>query len=496
MGLLAGIGGGPVRAARRRPDPAARGAPRGGRGRADLRGRRLPPAVARRRPGRARRPGARRGAPADADAAAGARVRSSSLPRPRSSPPRSCRASGPSTAAQGPASTQGAVMLAVLVACRGGRGASAVGAAGARPRATAVPGRGRRVARVGLGAVVAATLALFVLSAAQHHDVVVNARQGATNQRLTSIESNRGDFWRVARHAFAEPPAGRRRLGRLPDRVAARRTIPYAARDAHSLYFETAAELGARRTPAPDRVARRHRALRPAGLAPRPSAGRGADRRRGHVGRPRGARLGLGDARRHALRARPRRGRSWRSATGGSVAPVVRAPPRPASRAPARGRRGRGPVSGRYRRARRPRRSSPPPSWWSPRCSCASSRCGRTASGRWPRRPEDAASAVRSRRRSDLQRARRFSADPTARLDEAELLLQVGVPRPRARPARARSCGTTPARSAAGRSSPRRPSATDPRRTPSPRRLLDLLRAPPAPVGGHAVAAHARWPAS
>jgi hypothetical protein len=138
---------------------------------------------------------------------------------------------------------QGAVMLALLIV------AGAVAAVGV---ARLVPAErdgnpwhaGVRVARLGLGAVVAATVALFVLSAAQHHDVVVNARQGATNQRLTSIESNRGDFWRVARRAFASHPLVGVGSGGFQTEWLHRRTIPYAARDAHSLYFETPAELG------------------------------------------------------------------------------------------------------------------------------------------------------------------------------------------------------------------------------------------------------------
>ena len=99
--------------------------------------------------------------------------------------------------------------------------------------------------RLALPMIAVATVALFALSIAQQHDEIVNPTQGAANARLTSVESNRGDFWRVARHAFADHPAGWA-SGRAasPTEWLRERTIPYAARDAHSLYFETAAELG------------------------------------------------------------------------------------------------------------------------------------------------------------------------------------------------------------------------------------------------------------
>jgi O-antigen ligase len=66
----------------------------------------------------------------------------------------------------------------------------------------------------------------------------------ASTSRLASADSNRGDFWKVARAAFADEPL--RGVGASGFRVEwlRERPIPYAARDAHSLYLETPAELG------------------------------------------------------------------------------------------------------------------------------------------------------------------------------------------------------------------------------------------------------------
>ena len=67
---------------------------------------------------------------------------------------------------------------------------------------------------------------------------------GASATRLTTVSSNRYEYWRVGLRAFADHPlAG---LGAGGFRVAwlQERTIPEAVRDAHSLEVEIAAELG------------------------------------------------------------------------------------------------------------------------------------------------------------------------------------------------------------------------------------------------------------
>jgi O-antigen ligase len=67
---------------------------------------------------------------------------------------------------------------------------------------------------------------------------------GATAARLTNVSSNRYEYWRVAVDAFREEPltgvgSGGFRVVWLKERV-----IGETVRDAHSLLFEVAAELG------------------------------------------------------------------------------------------------------------------------------------------------------------------------------------------------------------------------------------------------------------
>ncbi|MEI7692251.1 MAG: O-antigen ligase family protein [Actinomycetes bacterium] len=70
------------------------------------------------------------------------------------------------------------------------------------------------------------------------------AASGANPSRLASVKSSRSAYWDVAINSFAQSPA----LGKGPGsfRVEWRRERPFpeAAKDAHSLYIETAAELG------------------------------------------------------------------------------------------------------------------------------------------------------------------------------------------------------------------------------------------------------------
>jgi hypothetical protein len=124
----------------------------------------------------------------------------------------------------------GAGMLAVLAITS----AVAARAAGRRPEG-AVPWL-RPAATVAL----AAALAVTVVAAA--HSGRSGAPQGTS--RLTSVETNRYAYWRVALDTFADHPL--RGVGSAGYRVEwlQRRDFAEIVRDAHSLYFETAAELG------------------------------------------------------------------------------------------------------------------------------------------------------------------------------------------------------------------------------------------------------------
>ena len=67
---------------------------------------------------------------------------------------------------------------------------------------------------------------------------------GAATQRLGSLQSNRYEYWQVATGAFADHPVAGTGAGGFRVEWLRRRTITEQAKDAHSLYLETAAELG------------------------------------------------------------------------------------------------------------------------------------------------------------------------------------------------------------------------------------------------------------
>jgi O-antigen ligase len=125
----------------------------------------------------------------------------------------------------------GAGMLATLAVT------TAAAALLARPRATTPLPRLRPVAGVAL----AVALAVTVVAAAH------GGRAGApaaTSGRLTSIESNRYAYWRAALGTFADHPVKGVGSGGYRVEWLQRRDFAETVRDAHSLYLETAAELG------------------------------------------------------------------------------------------------------------------------------------------------------------------------------------------------------------------------------------------------------------
>ena len=116
--------------------------------------------------------------------------------------------------------SRGLVVLGILVVCGVGAGAVTAWRAQRDSEVDVVPwAPGRRLTRLAVAVIAIVSVALFGLSASQHHDAIVDPLQGASNDRLTNVETNRGDFWRVARHAFVRHPvagigrAGSRRSG-------------------------------------------------------------------------------------------------------------------------------------------------------------------------------------------------------------------------------------------------------------------------------------------
>jgi hypothetical protein len=126
---------------------------------------------------------------------------------------------------------QGAVMLAILAAL------SVAAFFATRADATPIP-RLRPLATVALVALLAGTVLAVAISGSQ------GPAASTAADRLVSVQSNRYAYWRVAVDVFAEHPL--RGVGSSAFAVEwlQRREIAEAVRDAHSLYLETAAELG------------------------------------------------------------------------------------------------------------------------------------------------------------------------------------------------------------------------------------------------------------
>jgi O-Antigen ligase len=100
--------------------------------------------------------------------------------------------------------------------------------------------------RAGLAATVAVAIGLgtFVAVAANEPQGSGGGRPQSGAQRYTTLQSNRYAYWRVARRAFAAHPV--RGVGSSGFRVEWLKHRPFveSVHDAHSLYIETAAELG------------------------------------------------------------------------------------------------------------------------------------------------------------------------------------------------------------------------------------------------------------
>jgi hypothetical protein len=139
-------------------------------------------------------------------------------------------------------SGHGLLMLAVLVVL-------AIGVAYLVPRKPrwlkAPPAlRGARPRAVAAAAVAIAVAAALAVAAFEGKPEAGSPATGADPARLGSIESNRYRYWDVALDTFGEHPLGGAGSGAFAVEWLKRPDRPDAARDAHSLYLETAAELG------------------------------------------------------------------------------------------------------------------------------------------------------------------------------------------------------------------------------------------------------------
>jgi O-antigen ligase len=102
----------------------------------------------------------------------------------------------------------------------------------------------RRAPLIGFGAILAILALLFAAAYKDRRQVTRTPAAGTAPARLTSIESNRYAYWEVAVREFGRHPF--KGIGTGGFRVAwlRERKITESAQDAHSLYIETACELG------------------------------------------------------------------------------------------------------------------------------------------------------------------------------------------------------------------------------------------------------------
>jgi O-Antigen ligase len=138
-----------------------------------------------------------------------------------------------------------ALILLCVVAAAAAAVTVRVAAAEAAERRDVGPLR-LRALRPALGmAAVAVVIAFVVITAgAEHTSASTNPVVGAKATRLTSLQSHRYAYWKVALGAFNDHPLIGLGSGSFQVRWIARRTIQESVADAHSLYVETAAELG------------------------------------------------------------------------------------------------------------------------------------------------------------------------------------------------------------------------------------------------------------
>jgi O-antigen ligase len=136
---------------------------------------------------------------------------------------------------------QGAVMLVILVALYTGAAVSYMRfLRGSYPTALNLPRRAPIYVALAVVIVAGAGLA----AALHERNGTANPAFGASNSRLASVETNRTAYWKVALRSFVHHPLKGHGSSSFQVDWARERTIRDPAKDAHSLYLETAAELG------------------------------------------------------------------------------------------------------------------------------------------------------------------------------------------------------------------------------------------------------------
>ena len=131
---------------------------------------------------------------------------------------------------------EGAAMLVLLLVLMG-----ALAVLGLREPPEGRLARAWPAALAGAGAVALVAVALALSGAAPSTGTPA---AGADPARLASAESNRYAYWQVALEAFADHPLAGVGSGGFRVEWRRERDVLDPARDAHSLYLETAAELG------------------------------------------------------------------------------------------------------------------------------------------------------------------------------------------------------------------------------------------------------------
>jgi len=140
----------------------------------------------------------------------------------------------------------GVVMLAALL-ITGAVGAYAAGRPAPAGRDGHLGGVRLRTARIVAAAAIAACLVgavVTTVASSERRDIAAGPETQSGPGRLRSVQSNRSSYWKVAVRSFADHPLGGVGSGGFRVEWLRERPFKEPAEDAHSIYLETASELG------------------------------------------------------------------------------------------------------------------------------------------------------------------------------------------------------------------------------------------------------------